>query len=300
MERDDEVRAACFLALDALRAQFGDELPYKGGLDRGFTARGVPRIPFLSHMKGIYRARAQNGYAALSILTSYKHPYGDAVVDEGFLYAYRDGPIDQADNRALRQACELQVPIAYFYATEPGWYQVHYPYFVKEDMPAERRVLISPGIIDRTLPDPRPVLLEDSLTRRYAVRQAVVRMHQGRFRAIVIPAYRERCAICSLKERRLLDAAHIVRDSDPRGEPAVRNGLSLCSIHHRAFDQNLVGVSPDYEVQVSRRLLEEDDGPMLDLLKGFHQLPIELPGRLTARPDRERLAVRFGEFLAAT
>jgi putative restriction endonuclease len=41
----------------------------------------------------------------------------------------------------------------------------------------------------------------------------------------------------------------------------------LCAIHHRAFDQNLVGVSPDYMVHVSRRLLEDEDGPMLELLK---------------------------------
>jgi hypothetical protein len=49
--------------------------------------------------------------------------------------------------------------------------------------------------------------------------------------------------------------------------PTVSNGLSLCVIHHRAFDQKLVGVSPEYVVHVSRRLLEDEDGPMLDLLK---------------------------------
>jgi putative restriction endonuclease len=48
---------------------------------------------------------------------------------------------------------------------------------------------------------------------------------------------------------------------------------------------------------VSRRLLEDDDGPMLDLLKGFHRRPIELPRRPAARPDRERLADRFDAFL---
>jgi putative restriction endonuclease len=67
----------------------------------------------------------------------------------------------------------------------------------------------------------------------------------------------------------ILDAAHILGDIEG-GEPAVTNGLSLCAIHHRAFDQNLVGVSPDYVVHVSRRLREDEDGPMLDLLKGFH------------------------------
>jgi hypothetical protein len=32
-------------------------------------------------------------------------------------------------------------------------------------------------------------------------------------------------------------------------------------------------------LRVSRRLLEEDDGPMLDVLKTFHTRRIELPGR---------------------
>ena len=86
-------------------------------------------------------------------------------------------------------------------------------------------------------------------------------------------------------------------DLEETGEPTVQNGLSLCAIHHRAFDQNLVGVSPDYMVHVSRRLLEDEDGPMLDLLKGFHELPLQVPKRVTDRPDRERLEARFARFL---
>jgi len=110
------------------------------------------------------------------------------------------------------------------------------------------------------------------------------------------PAYATQCAICQLKELRLLDAAHILGDVEG-GEPAVSNGLSLCAIHHRAFDQNLVGVSPDYIVHVSRRLLEDEDGPMLDLLKGFHEVPLQVPTRAADRPDRERLDARFARFL---
>jgi putative restriction endonuclease len=71
----------------------------------------------------------------------------------------------------------------------------------------------------------------------------------------------------------------------------------LCSIHHRAFDQSLVGISPDYTVHVSRRLLEDEDGPMLDLLKVFHEVPMHLPPRKRDLPDRERLEQRFGRFL---
>ena len=115
MERDDDVRTACFLALDVLRARFGDELPYRGALDQGFRY-SERRIPFMTPMRGIYRAaRVQQGPAALSINTSFRSPYNDEQTDEGFLYAYQAGSIDNLDNRALRAAHELQVPIVYFW-----------------------------------------------------------------------------------------------------------------------------------------------------------------------------------------
>ena len=291
MERDDELRAACFLALDSLRAQLGDELPYRNGLDRGFAYSGV-RVPFLSHMKGIYRSAAQRGPAALSVQTSAKTPYADEETDDGFLYAYRAGSTGEADNRALRAAHELQVPLVYFVGTRRGRYRPLYPCWIAEDRPLERRVLLTVGVMD-----PGPVAPEDELVRRVTFREAKVRLDQARFRGRVLPAYRERCAICRLREVRLLDAAHIVPYAQPAASESVANGLSLCTIHHRAFDEHLVGISPDYEVRVSRRLLEDEDGPMLDLLKGFHGRPIEVPRRPAARPDRERLASRFEMFL---
>ena len=137
------------------------------------------------------------------------------------------------------------------------------------------------------------------IARRYLVREVRQRLHQGRFRAVVLSAYRDRCTICRLRELRLLDASHIVADADPAGVPEVRNGLSLCSIHHRAFDQNLVGISPDYDVHVAPRLLDDEDGPMLDLLKGFHGTRIATPLSAKKRPDPELLAQRYEQFTAA-
>src|SRR5439155_23153159 len=131
-------------------------------------------------------------------------------------------------------------------------------------------VVISPGRMVGPLDEREPALPEDPIERRYAVRETRVRLHQARFRGRVLLAYANTCTICRLKEGRLLDAAHIAGDLEVQGEPVVRNGLSLCSIHHRAFDQNLVGVSADYEVHVSKRLLDDEDGPMLELLKQFH------------------------------
>lgn len=295
--RDDDVRSSCFASLDVLWATFGEDVPYRGGLDQGFPFRGR-RVPFLSPQKGIYKAAAQRGTAALSINTSFKSPYDDEETQAGFLYAYRAGDVDQPDNRALRAAFALQVPLAYFIGTRPGWYRPIYPCFVTEDDPARRRVVVGVGRMVGPLDEREPTLIDDPIERRYVVRETTVRVHQQRFRWRVLPAYFEQCAVCRLKEVNLLDAAHIVSDAEG-GEPAVSNGLSLCSIHHRAFDENLVGISPDYTVHVARKLREDEDGPMLELLKGFHDQPIVLPSRRAWQPDRERLALRFERFAAS-
>ena len=247
-------------------------------------------------MKGIFRAFVQRGPAALSINTSSNRPYADEELDDGFRYAYRMGSIDQPDNRALRAAHRLSVPIVYFVSTRPGSYEALYPCFVTSDDPISGSVIVSPGRRVGAIDELELVPIFDELERRYAVRETRVLLHQARFRARVLLAYGDCCTICRLKETRLLDAAHITPDAAPEAAPVISNGLSLCSIHHRAFDQNLVGVSPDYLVHVSRRLLEEDDGPMLDLLKASHRAPILVPRRTAWQPDRVQLAARFELF----
>jgi len=296
--RDDGLRSACFTELQSLTRRFGPAIPYRGGLDAGFRYRGR-RVPFLSPQKGIFRAKEQVGPAALSLNTSYRSPYADRETADGYLYSYRSGPFEQPDNRALEAAYELQAPIVYFVGVRPGFYEPSFPWFVDVLDRIEREVHITPGSIVEIGTRPEAVPLEDELERRYAFGTVRRRLQQGRFRGAVLPAYRARCAICRLKEIRLLDAAHIVGDAEESGVPTVSNGVSLCSIHHRAFDEHLVGIAPDMRVHVSRRLLEEDDGPMLDVLKGFHGAAIEAPGRRAWRPDPERLALRFEVFRTA-
>ena len=67
--------------LRVLSAEFGEDIPYAGGLERGFPFRGS-RVPFLNRQKGIYRSRVQRGPAALSIQTSAKSPYDDEAVED--------------------------------------------------------------------------------------------------------------------------------------------------------------------------------------------------------------------------
>jgi putative restriction endonuclease len=293
-ERDEFLRLSCFNALDRLRSRFGDDLPLRGGLADGFTFEGA-RVPFLNHMKGIYRSARQHGSAALSVMTSSSSPYGaDEESENGFWYAYRAGERGDLDNRALRAAVEMQVPLVYFRSFVPGWYTALYPVYLDEDDPHARRVHLTVGAM--RLGEPVQVV---GIERAYAVRETRVRLHQGRFRSVVLPAYAEQCAICRLKERRLLDAAHIRADAALDATANVTNGLSLCTIHHRAYDQDLVGIDADYGVHVAPGLLEEKDGPMLDLLKTFHGGQLVLPRREPARPDRELLAERFERFAVA-
>ena len=102
-----------------------------------------------------------------------------------------------------------------------------------------------------------------------------------------------------LPEQRLLDAAHIIFDKNERlGQPIVPNGLPLSKIHHAAFDAHLIGIDSNYRLHVSDRLLDQNDGPMLEALKQLNGEALHLPNRVRDRPDRDRLAIRFERFKA--
>lgn len=79
------------------------------------------------------------------------------------------------------------------------------------------------------------------------------------------------------------------------------NGLALCKIHHIAYDQNFMAIRPDYTVEISRRLLEERDGPMLrhGLQEHHGRALMRIPARRADRPDTDRLMERYQQFLAA-
>ena len=137
--------------------------------------------------------------------------------------------------------------------------------------------------------------------RQYVTAISKRRLHQAGFRARVMRAYQRRCAVCKLGHENLLDAAHIVPDRDPRGVAAVTNGLSLCKIHHAAFDANILGIDPELIVHVREDVLREEDGPMLkhgiQAADGSRLLVV--PRRAIDRPGTEFLEQRFEEFRRA-
>jgi putative restriction endonuclease len=237
----------------------------------------------------------QNFSSTLSIVSSASGPYDDTESEDGLLhYAYRSGDPWSGDNRKLRQAMETGMPLILFRKEVPNIYTPVAPVYVVDDEPENSQFLVALDEAFRFIPDPAHLTTPQ---REYALRLAKQRLHQPAFRTRVLVAYETRCAVCELKHGALLDAAHIVPDSDERGVPTVNNGLSLCKIHHAAYDQNMLGVTPDGEVRIAIDLLEEIDGPMLKHgLQEMHGRQISLPRRRRDRPDPDFLAWRYERF----
>jgi len=212
-------------------------------------------------------------------------------------YKYERTDPQLSTNRALRSAMDLGLPLVYFVGVRRGVYDAVYPVYVIGEHPSMMEFSlgfnrIEIGIDLSALSAPEKV---------YAARLTKQRLHQPIFREQVLHAYRSSCTVCRLRHTELLDAAHITSDAEKGGDPVVTNGLALCKIHHAAYDRNIMGISPDHVVQISERLLDEVDGPMLRHgLQEMHGAAIELPRSRTAHPDPDRLALRFERFLRAS
>lgn len=85
-----------------------------------------------------------------------------------------------------------------------------------------------------------------------------VRIGQGSFRLSVIDAYNKRCAITGEKTLPVLEAAHIKPFTDA-GPNQTSNGLLLRSDMHKLFDNGYITITPDFKIEVSKRIREEFD-----------------------------------------
>lgn len=300
---DYRVRSSVFAWLRERQLRDGEALPWRA-LSEEFFFDGE-RVPLIG-ANGIFKPRVLPEIP-ISITTSPNSPYEDDLRAGGgtIHYKFRGNDPNHHDNRGLMLAMQRQTPLVYFLGTRKGWYLASFPVFVSAADPASLTFVVQMDdelslrkFISR---EHAGVAESDAVPRReYVTATTKRRLHQAAFRDRVIAAYKTQCALCRLRHASLLDAAHIIPDSDPDGAPVVSNGLSLCKIHHAAFDGNFLGVNPDYKVSVRPDLLEEVDGPMLQHgIKEMHGQKIQLPGSKSLMPNRDFLERRFEDFKKA-
>ena len=301
---DNKVRLAAFSWLNGQVEIHGEVLPRKL-LEDGFKFEGT-RVPLVAPT-GIFKPKVLPEIP-LSITTAPDGPYDDSFSPDGLLrYRYRGTDPQHRDNVGLRLAMQRRVPLVYFHGIVPGKYLAVWPVYIVGDRPADLTftVAVDDAATIRMVPGDQPIQessndMAEVGRRAYITRLTRVRVHQQAFRERVIDAYRQQCACCRLKHEQLLDAAHIIPDSDPEGDPIIQNGIALCKLHHAAFDSFIIGITPDYIIKVRQDILDEADGPMLKHgLQGMDGNKIILPRNEKLRPNRGFLENRFDLFRKA-
>jgi len=130
------------------------------------------------------------------------------------------------------------------------------------------------------------ILITDHV-RKTAIVSVSKKLRDVSFRKRVLTAYTSRCAVCGI-QLRLVDAAHIIPVYHENSTDETRNGLALCALHHRAYDQSLMTVWEDYSVKLNNQQIEHlEKGNEAGGLENFAQslLPkIRLPSSVSDQP----------------
>lgn len=297
---DARLRAAAFGYLDRVAGGSGG-LVNRQQLET-FEFEGQT-VRLIAPQQGIWRPRFLD--KSLSILTTYsadpaQRPYDDSPGPDGYLrYKWRGTDPDHADNVGLRRAMRERTPLIRLRGVGQGSYIARYPIWMADEEPEQLQFVVALDE-DQLFGWDRALASQPfAPARRYAERLVRTRLHQDRFRGEVLLAYERACALCRLRHTELLDAAHIRSDAHG-GEPIVPNGIAMCGIHHKAFDANILGITPAFGIEIRPDVLEEHDGPTLKhALQGLHGETLTLPKRRAERPQADLLEERYEEFRAA-
>ncbi|HKS06826.1 MAG TPA: HNH endonuclease [Gemmatimonadaceae bacterium] len=302
------LREAAFARLRQLRdSKDGVTIVSAAEIAEGFVFEGE-RIRLGPTQQGIWKPQQLGAYgAALTIVTVAPKPGRPAPYDDQldentgfFTYKYEGTDPNNPRNRAVRRAYETRAPMIYLIGVQPGLYDAVFPVFITGDSPSQLEFRVEKDVDLRLIGAAHVDVALRAPDREYATRAVKVRLHQRRFRDLIMRAYRTRCAICQLRHADLLDAAHILSDRHERGLPEIPNGLALCKIHHSAYDLDIIGIDPDYRVHVNGDVLKERDGPMLQHgLQQMHGADLITPKAESQKPNRDFLAERFERWRAA-
>ena len=293
MDIDKQIRLKAFEWLSEKNNLYDDILP-REILETGFIFQNQ-QIPLVSP-QGIFKPKILD--IPLSITTAPKSEYNDFFDSDGFLsYKYRGNNPSHRDNVGLRNAMTENLPLVYFFGIVSGKYLAVFPVFIIGDNPDLLTFKVAVDDLSITKSDTLRVSDGEIERRKYITSTVKLRLHQRSFRIRVINAYKSQCALCRLKHSELLDAAHIIPDSEPESTSLINNGISLCKLHHATFDKYIIGINADYKIEVREDVLEEIDGPMLQYgLKELHNKKIILPNNRQNWPNKIYLDWKYQKF----
>ena len=116
------------------------------------------------------------------------------------------------------------------------------------------------------------------------------------FRKALLEAYGNKCAICGLTFRDALEASHIVpwQSATKAQRLDPRNGILLCSLHHKLFDAGLITVSGSMTIVYYDPIMKDHSYSAIDksLTVDLHGRMISLPMKKELMPDVALLDVR--------
>jgi len=95
-------------------------------------------------------------------------------------------------------------------------------------------------------------------------RLVIVRVNQSLFRKMVLTNFNNQCCITGIKQTELLVASHILPWSKDKGNRLnPKNGLSLNTLHDKAFDCGLLTITEDLKIKISPSFLKNKDIPSI-------------------------------------
>ena len=122
------------------------------------------------------------------------------------------------------------------------------------------------------------------------------RINQQFFRDAVLCSYQNHCCITGISNRQLLEACHISswRD-DVKNRTNPRNGLCMNPLFHKAFDNFLFTVTPDYKIEISEQMIDgANETSFRDYLLSIKENNIIMPEKFY--PDKNLLAIHYEQY----
>lgn len=126
------------------------------------------------------------------------------------------------------------------------------------------------------------------------IRSVKSRVNQSFFRSSVLASYNSTCCITGLKIPELLIASHIIPWKENKERTNPQNGLCLNSLYDKAYDRGLISIDTDYNINISKYLLDCEKQEKTAYFSHLQKKQISLPDKFF--PKKEFLEQHFLKF----